>query len=218
VTSLSQLLYPNSRDGKDDGAERRKTLLNSQVVPQPGAQLVYWTVNDADGDNLAYTFSIRAENSDTWTDLAVNTDDNYVQFDTRHLPEGLYFTRLTVNEQSPRPVKQRLTSAFETDSLLVDRTPPVINATAVTRADGNLLISVEGTDALSLLAGAEFALNNGDHETVTHPVDGILDGRHEKFVAEIPEALAAGATSVEILLYDQSGNSASVRLALSDKR
>ena len=55
-------------------------------------------------------------------------------------------------------------------------------------------------------------LNNGVHEAMTHPADGILDGKREKFTVEIPEAKAAGATSVEILLYDQAGSSATVRL------
>jgi len=84
----------------------------------------------------------------------------------------------------------------------------------VTRADGKVIIAVEGADALSLLEGAEFTLNNGTHETVTHPADGILDGRHERFEAEIPEARVSGATSVEILLYDAAGNSSAVRLGL----
>ena len=213
--TIGQMLFPSSRDGKDDGSEKRKSaFMGSQVVPQNGAQIVYWAVNDADGDSLAFTFSIRPENSETWTDLVVNTPENYVQFATDSLAEGLYLTRLTVSEQAPRPARQRLSYTFETDSLLVDRTPPVITATSVQRIDGNLLISVEGRDALSLLEGAEFVLNNGVHEVVTHPADGILDGHQERFVAEIPEARAAGATTVEIILYDQPGNSSSARVSL----
>jgi hypothetical protein len=209
--SLNQILFPGPREG-DAAADRRKGLLNSQVVPQPGVQLVYWTVTDPDNDNLAYTFSIRPDSSDSWTDLTVNTAENYVQFETGGLAEGLYLTRLTTSEQSPRPAVQRLSHTFETDALLVDRTPPVIGATQVSRADGKLLVAVEGTDALSLIEGAEFVLNNGIRDALAHPVDGILDGRQEKFVAEFPEARAAGATSVEILLYDKSGNVASTRL------
>lgn len=213
TATLSQLMYPSS--GHDDAADKRKgSFMSSQIVPQTGTQLIYWTVNDADGDTLAYTFSIRPENSETWTDLSINSTDNYVQFDTGSLAEGLYLTKLTAIEQSPRPVKNRLTYSFETDNLLVDRTPPAITASQVKRADGLLFISVEGRDALSLLEGAEYNLNNGVHETVMHPADGILDGRQETFIAEIPEARAAGATSVEIVLYDQAGNSSSVRLPL----
>ena len=215
TTTLTQVLFPGNRDGKDDGGDkRREALLNSQVVSAPGTQIVYWTVADADGDSLAYTFSIRPEGAEAWTDLAVGTADNYVQFETSGLAEGLYYSRLTVSEQAPRPAAQRLSYTFETDSLLVDRTPPAITATAATRADGILSISVSGRDALSLLEGAEFVLNNGTRVTVVHPADGILDGHEERFVAEIPEARAAGANSVEIILYDRPGNATSTRLPL----
>ncbi|MEI6106915.1 MAG: hypothetical protein WCR49_07845 [Opitutae bacterium] len=212
--TLAQVLFPSPREGKDDSEKRKSAIMNSQVIPQPGSQIIYWTVSDPDGDALAYTFAIRPEKATAWTELTINTTDTYVQFDTGALPEGVYLTRLTASEQSPRPAKQRLSYTFETDSLVVDRTPPVITDTQVARTDGKLLLTVEGTDVLSLLEGAEFVLNNGMHETVIHPVDGILDGHHESFAAEIPESKAAGANSVEILLYDAAGNSASRRLPL----
>ena len=212
TATISQLMSPGVRD---EAADKRKgVFMSSQVVPQTGAQLVYWTVSDADSDTLAYTFSIRPEASDTWIDLLVNSTDTYVQFDTGGLGEGLYLTRLTATEQAPRPIKNRLSYAFETDNLLIDRTPPVVSSSKVQRKDGQLLISVDGRDALSLLEGVEFILNNGVRQTVTHPADGILDGHQETFIAELPEARASGATSVEIVLYDQGGNSSSVRLPL----
>lgn len=216
VNTLGQLLYPNQRDGKDDAPERRKgAFLNSQVLPQPGTQIIYWSVNDADGDTLAYTFSIRADGSDTWTDMAVRTSDTYVQFETGGLPEGLYLTRLVVAEQAPRPAGQRLTYTFETDNLLVDHSAPVITGTDVKRSGGNLIITVSGRDTLSLLEGVEFILNNGTRDVVLHPVDGVLDGREESFSLEFPEAKAAGASSLEVILYDQAGNASSKRLPLN---
>lgn len=211
--TLGQILAPG-RDTKDDSDRRREALLGSQVVPQPGTQIVYWSVNDPDSDNITHTFSIRPENADTWTDLAVNTPDNYIQFETGGLAEGLYFTRLAVSEQAPRPAAQRLSYTFETDNLLVDRSPPLLAAPVIAHADALLRISVSGRDALSLLEGAEFSLNNGLKSAVTHPVDGILDGREETFTAEIPEAQAAGATSVEVILYDRAGNAAATRVPL----
>ena len=75
-------------------------------------------------------------------------------------------------------------------------------------------MTVRGRDALSLLDSAEFTFNNGYHETVEQPADGILDGREETFVLEIPVDRAAGATSVEVTLYDAAGNGATRRLNL----
>jgi hypothetical protein len=215
VISLAQLLGRGSSPGGDSPDDKKKSaFLSSQIVPQTGMQVVLWTVNDADNDNLAYTFSLRRDGDAAWTDLAVESRDSYAQFDTSHLPEGVYFTRLIASEQAPRPVPDRLTTTFETDDLVVDRTPPVIlDATA--QRDGNLLrVTVHGRDALSLLSGVEFNFNNGVHETVEQPVDGILDGQEETFALELPLSRTSGATSVEILLYDAPGNNSARRLDL----
>lgn len=215
TASLSQLLFPGQRDPKAEETEKRKNaLLNSQVVPQPGARLAYWAVTDPNGDNLAYTLSFRPESADTWTDLAVDTTATYLQFDTGALAEGLYLTRLTVTEQAPRPAAQRLTYTFETDALRVDRTPPVITTATAARREGRWFVTVSGRDDLSLLAGAEFAFNNGARAAVEQPDDGILDGQTESFTAELPETALVGATSVEILLHDQAGNHTPRRLPL----
>lgn len=216
TTTLGQLLFPTQRDAKEDPAtaKRRSAFMSSQIVPQPGTQVVFWTLTDPDDDTLAATFSISPENSDAWTDIVIDTSDAFVQFEVSHLPEGRYRSRLVVRELAPRPVGQRLSYTFETDSLTVDRTPPQIVRTHIERTNGNWQVLVEGQDELSQLVGAEFVLNNGMRTAVEQPLDGVLDGRGETFVAEFPEARAAGATSVEIIIYDKSGNSSSRRVAL----
>ena len=47
------------------------------------------------------------------------------------------------------------------------------------------------------------------------PVRSVLDGREESFSLEFPEARAAGASSLEVILYDQAGNASSKRLPLN---
>jgi hypothetical protein len=216
VMTLGQVLNPNQPPPAGDNPDnkRKNSFLASQLVPNPGSQVAYWTVTDADGDKLAYTFSIRRPDASAWTDLAVDISDNYVQFDTSSLSDGLYRTRLTAAEQAPRPAAQRLRAEFATDDLLVDHTPPEILDVAVRRDGANVIVTVHGRDALSLLAGAEFDFNNGYSEGVLHPVDGILDGREETFELQTPAQNATGATSVEIHLADQPGNTATRRLPL----
>lgn len=213
LATIGQWLNPSA--AKDDAADRRKNpFMNSQVLPAPGTQLVYWSVTDQDGDTLAYTFSIKPEKSGDWVDLVARTRESFSQFEVTNLAEGLYLTRLKVEELAPRPADQRLTYFFETDALVVDRTPPAITATSAAWRAGHLVVSISARDALSLLEGAEFNFNNGVKEPVTHPADGIRDGREETFVVELPDVRAAGATSVELIVYDQSGNATSARLAV----
>jgi hypothetical protein len=210
VTTVGQLLQA----GDHDGERRKSSFLGSQVVASPGTRVVFWTVTDPDGDNLVYTFSIRHEGDAAWTDLAVGATESYVQFDTLHLQEGTWFTRLVATQAAPRPEAERLSVTFDTDDLVVDHTPPVIEEALVRREPGKVIVSIRGRDALSLLDSAEFTFNNGVHETVEQPADGILDGRQETFVLELPAERLSGATSVEMTLYDSAGNGSTRRLGL----
>ena len=199
----------------DAGGERRNSaLLASQLVPEPGAQVIYWTLDDPDGDELLATFSLRRDGSDSWTDVAVDTREPWVQFNRAHFEDGIYHTRLLVREVGARPAPERLQVTLETDDLVIDQTAPVIEWAAVERRDGRLVFSVQARDGLSLLAGIEVNLNNGYSSSVEHPADGVLDSVAETFVAEILDADASRANSAEIILYDAVGNSTSRRLAL----
>lgn len=207
-TSLGQILQSGS------GGSRRDNFLNSEIVPQPGSQVVFWDVNDQNGDNLVSTFSIRGPGAKAWSDLVIDTTELYAQFEISHLPEGVYRTRLAVRETAPRPEAQRLSAEFETDDFVIDRSAPEITAAAVSRVGAGLRITVTGHDALSLLRGCEFNLNNGSSFDVEQPADGILDGRSETFVLELTGPQLGGSTSVEVVLFDQAGNTAARRLAM----
>lgn len=193
---------------------RRSNFMSSQVVRAPGTQVVFWNVTDPDGDSLLNTFSIRRDDATTWTDLVAASRENFAQFDTRNLADGIYFTRLVVTEAGPRPAAERLSRTFETDQLIIDHTPPdLVEATAERTAD-SVRVTVRGRDALSLLDGIEVVFNNGVREPLEQPADGIRDGREETFVLELPLARVSNATSLEVTLYDLAGNGAARRLGL----
>lgn len=209
TTSLRDILSPP----KEGESRRASPLPSSQIVPAPGAQLVTWTVADADGDQLVSTFSLRREGDTEWTDLVKNSREGYAQFDTRPLADGVYFTRLVVTETAPRPAADRLTQTFETDDLIVDHTgPEIVEATAQRTAEA-VIITLRGRDKLSLLDGIEAVFNNHGRETLEQPADGVRDGREETFVLEMPLARIANATSVEVTLYDAAGNGTARRLS-----
>ncbi len=206
--TLNQLLQAPKEDDR-----RRTAFLNSSVVPSPGTQLILWTVSDPDGDNLLHTFSIRREGDEQWIDLVTSAREPLAQFDTRALPEGVYFTRLVSAETAPRPTADRLRQTFETDQLLIDHSAPeILTATAARTADA-IVVTVRGRDRLSLLAGIDVVFSNNHRETVEQPLDGVRDGREETFVVEVPVARVANATSLEVTLQDVAGNGVSRRLA-----
>ena len=209
VVSLSQLLQGSSHD---DDKPHKGSFSSSQIVPQPGTQVVLWTITDPDGDSFTSTFSIRREGESAWTDVAANTHDAYAQFDTGHMPDGVYFTRLVATETAPRPPGERLSQTFETDDLIVDHTPPDILDASAKRNGDSVVITVHGRDKLSLLDSIDVTFNNGAHETVEQPLDGVRDGREETFVLDLPIARVSNATSAEVTLYDAAGNGTARRL------
>ncbi len=214
TTSLSSILNASKDDDAGSAKRSKAGFLASQIVPSPGTQIAMWTLVDPDGDNVTVTFSIRRDGETAWTDLSVSNREPYVSFDTARLADGIYFTRLVATEAAPRLAAERLSITFETDNLVVDHTPPaILEATAARTAD-TVKITVRGRDAMSLLEGIEVVFNNGVHETVEQPADGIRDGREETFVLEIPLSRATGATAAEITLYDTPGNATTRRLTL----
>jgi hypothetical protein len=207
VVSLSTLTAATKDDDR-----RRSNFLTSQVVPSPGTQVILWTITDQDGDGTVSTFSIRRDGDPAWSDLATTTREGYAQFDTKNLPDGVYFTRLVATETAPRPLAERLSRTFETDDLIIDNTPPeMIAATAVLR-DNKVIVTVHGRDQLSLLEGIEVVFNNNVRETVEQPIDGIRDGREETFSLEVPLARVSNANALEVTLYDRAGNGTAKRL------
>ena len=205
--SLSQLL----QSPKDED-RRRSAFLGSQVVPSPGTQVILWTVTDPDNDALLSTFSIRRDGDTAWTDVVTATRDSFAQFDTKNMPDGVYFTRLVATETAPRPINERLSQTFETDDLIVDHTAPELLEATAQRSGDSVIITVRGRDKLSLLDGIEVIFNNTVRETVEQPVDGVRDGREETFVLDVPLARVSNATAVEVTLYDSAGNGTAKRL------
>jgi hypothetical protein len=194
--------------------KERDEILNSEVIPQPGTQIVFWDANDSDGDNLLSTFSIKASDSTDWTDLVIDSPDHYAQFEISHLAEGLYRTRLKIEETEPRSPDQRLSTTFETDNLVVDRTSPEILEASVSKSSGGLELKLRARDDRSLLRGIEVKFNNGLGVDLEDPVDGILDNREETFRMVVPAQQISGSTAVEIVVLDATGNSSARRLTL----
>jgi hypothetical protein len=209
-STLGQLL------GSTDRANpiSRRGISAAAVYPQLGMQIVTWTLTDADDDELRSTFSIRRAGTDRWLDLAVNTFDTFAQFDTSHLADGVYFTRVIASEQAPRPFTDRLIATFETDDLVIDKTPPLVQEVKVARTADAVLITVSGRDAVSLLIGAEFVFNNGHRAEATQPDDAIRDSCAETFTLRIAPEKILNATSVEVFLYDEFSNTATRRVTL----
>ncbi len=212
--TLGQVIGSTPKTNSNPADQRRQALLSSPLVPETGAQVVTWTTSDPDGDNLTATFSVRHEKSEAWKDLLVDSESDWFQFDRRTLAEGVYFTRLVLNESAPRAESDRRSVTFSTDDLVIDLSPPTLEAEFTELPGGNFVFRVDAVDSLSLIAGVRLVFNNGYELTLVHPADGILDSRRETFLAEVSGRDVGTATEVEVYVEDAAANVASTRLQL----
>ena len=171
--------------------------LRLKTLWKPGYRSLRWKVEDANDDDLVYRLAVRPAGDGEatadgggetgrdagWLAMADDlTDDHYV-FDARVLPDGVYRFRLEASDRLDNPAGTGLTAERLSEPVVVDHSPPVV--VSVQRAgEGRLRVRV--SDAWSPLTEAEVSADAGDWQAL-RPEDGLLDGRGESFLVEVPD-------------------------------
>ncbi len=133
-----------------------------------------WMASDPNGDSLVYTVEIRGENETQWKPLKDKVAEKYYSWDSTPLPDGEYRIRVTASDAPANPPSEALTTKLESDSFLIDNTPPKITNLTASRNGGKLEIRWHAGDALSNIAKAEYSIDGGDW-TVVAPTGGLSD-------------------------------------------
>jgi hypothetical protein len=133
-----------------------------------------WMAGDPNGDSLMYTVEIRGANETEWKPLKDKLTEKYYSWDTTAFPDGEYRLRITASDAPSNPPGEALTSSLESETFLIDNTPPKISGLAVSRNGAKLQVRWHAADALNNVTKAEYSLDGGDWTVVT-PVSGISD-------------------------------------------
>lgn len=176
-----------------------------------------WSASDPDGDPVAFEIEFRKPGEATWSSAlrieapalkpAESTLENEGVFkegkgtwDASAAAEGEYEIRVTASDQpSNGPGEGRVASAELPTLLVVDRTPPTLEAKRT--AGGGLEITAR--DALSSVARLE-VLAEGKILFLARPDDRVCDSKRETFRLTADEAGPSGARMLRVV--DASGN------------
>jgi len=229
LNTFTVLPIANARNGTDTlrklaestrGLGYREDLAAASDTPlHRSTRVIVWDLNDANGDVLLSTLSIRGPSDTDWRPVLVDSEQRYAVFNTDGLEEGRYRTRLEVRETAPRPADQRLSVSFEGERFVVDHSPPEILTREITRtADGGIAIRIVAQDLDSLLLGAEVRLNNSKRYEFTQTLDGILDGKRETFVLELSADEVGASTELEATVIDAHYNATTHRIPVPQKK
>ncbi len=169
---------------------------------------VTWHIDNPDQDALRYRLAYRREDQKVWRDMQ-RTDEIIVSpkleydWETAALPEGKYRVRLEASDEVSNPPERTQKDALESQTVLVDNTPPVFGAIAI----AGRRLKVRVMDVVGPIARVEVAVDGRLDWRPIAPVDGIYDATDELFDADVSTIVPAGPHIVAIRAFDSAGNS-----------
>lgn len=147
-----------------------------------GLQTFLWTAADPNDDTLVYSISFRQIEEKSWRSIKVDADQTALVIDTTSLPDGTYRIKVEASDKPDNPKSEALTASEESDTFVVDNSPPRIAAPVA--SGGAWLFTV--SDGASPITTLEISVNAGPWQPV-FPKDGICDGLQEQVETPKPQ-------------------------------
>ncbi|MBX3261160.1 MAG: hypothetical protein KIS78_19320 [Labilithrix sp.] len=169
---------------------------------------VTWKVDNPDADPLRYRVAFKREGQTQWRD-AIKADEVHTKaeldWETAALPEGKYRVRVEASDEPANPPDQVLKHALESDTVLVDNTPPRIDS--LTLAGRRLRARV--VDGTSPIARVEIAIDGKPEWRPLAPADGVFDTTDESVDSDVSAVVPPGSHIVVVRAFDAAGNAVS---------
>ncbi|MCL2725057.1 MAG: hypothetical protein FWD69_11535 [Polyangiaceae bacterium] len=166
---------------------------------------VAWKVDNPDNDPLRYRVAFRREGQTLWRD-ALKSDDVHTKteldWDTAALPEGKYRVRIEASDEQANPPDQVRKHALESETVLVDNTPPRIETLHM---NGRRL-HARVVDGTSPIARVEIAVDGRLEWRPLGAADGIFDTADESVDSDVSMIVPPGSHIVVIRAFDAAGN------------
>lgn len=166
---------------------------------------VTWKVDNPDNDPLRYRVAFRREGQSQWRD-ALKSDDVLtkaeLEWDTAALPEGKYRLRIEASDEPANPPDQVQRHALESETVLVDNTPPRIDLLQIV----GRRLRVRVVDGTSPIARVEMAVDGRLEWRPLAPADGVFDTADETVDADVSALVPPGSHIVVVRAYDAAGN------------
>jgi hypothetical protein len=167
---------------------------------------VTWKVDNPDSDPLRYRVAFRREGQTLWRD-ALKADDVYTKteldWDTGALPEGKYRVRVEASDETANPPDQVQKHALESETVLVDNTPPRIDNLQLT----GRRLRARVIDGTSPVARVEIAVDGKLEWRPLAAADGIFDTSDEAVDSDVSSLVPPGSHIVVVRAFDVAGNS-----------
>jgi hypothetical protein len=164
-----------------------------------------WKIDNPDKDDLRYRLQYRLLGTTDWFDLLKPneklTKESY-SWDTADLPEGRYRVRVTASDELSNPPDRATKDVRESGVVLVDNTPPSIDALA---ANGSHLKAIV-QDGVGPIARIEVSVAGSDEWFPFFPADGIFDEQREELDLDVKNLVKSLPALLSVRAYDKANN------------
>ncbi len=206
--NLRAVVTDVSAQSKSLTRETKEGFAASGAIPDKHDSIVHvvWRTENPDQDALRFRLTYKRDGDATWRSMIredeIVTASEY-DWETATLPEGKYRVRVEASDEMANPPDQALKHALETESILVDNTPPVFASLAL---QGRKLKArvVDGASAITRVDISIDGRTAGWRPLA--PIDGIFDSLDESFDANIASVVGLGAHIVAVRAFDSAGN------------
>jgi hypothetical protein len=190
----------------DTGDATSAAGTQAQTLSRPTGQqiLISWQADDPDGDKLSYSLWFRGEDEREWKLLRADISENTYLLDGDMLADGRYFFRVVASDRPSNPPDQARQVELIGPPVLIDNTPPVVNAGAARHVGTAVEIDVDAQDRGSALRRCEYSVDARPWVPV-EAVDGVTDSAREQFRIHI-ENFPPGEHVIVIRADDAAGN------------
>lgn len=192
-------------DTGDSGATSASSN-STQTLSRAGNQQisVSWQAEDADGDRLLYSLYFRGDGEQNWKLLKSWIPENMYLLDDDVLADGKYFFRVVASDRANNPVETAREAELISPPVMIDNTPPSVNASTPRRAGALVELEVDAADATSPLRRAEFSVDASPW-TPVEAADGVTDSPREQFHVKV-DGLSPGEHLIVVRVFDSAGN------------
>jgi hypothetical protein len=160
--------------------------------------------DDPNGDELRYELSVRSTGDASWRLLKADLEDPFFTMQSSQLPDGYYTFRVHANDARSNPDGLARSDSRESRAVLVDNTPPKVDALKVSVQGRQVTVRTHVADAVGPLVELTYALDSADPRPIL-PEDGVLDGPEEDVKLEL-SGLRPGPHTLTVRAMDEAEN------------
>lgn len=167
-----------------------------------------WKVDNPDSDPLRYRVAFKKEGQAQWRD-ALKADEVHTKteldWETSALPEGKYRVRVEASDETANPPDQVQKHALESETVLVDNTPPRVETFTLTGRRLRARV-IDGTSPISRV---EISIDGKPEWRPLGPADGVFDTVDETVDTDVSSIVPPGSHIVVLRAFDAAGNAVS---------